>query len=219
MLKPLLIASLLLLASRAHAADEASAEVKRPAPDLLIEPSALLGVRAGVVVPQAFNNLTTNFLVEVECAYQLPFWHKRLGLFLDVGYSQPTASGSRTDPRVTTNGGAVSYDVTVRDFGFALGVQYRHAVGRWVVPYVGAAAKLHLTHTDVEQSAGTTSLGPNSEESTRFGFLGRLGLGVHLGPGDLVVEAHVEYTPVDHLITGDTNTSHLAFQLGYLVRL
>jgi hypothetical protein len=193
--------------------------VERPAGDRKLEPWLLAGARLGVVAPQAFNKLTTSFLVEAEAAYQLPFLHRRLGVFFDIGYTQPTASGSRTDPRVTANGGNVSYTTTVRDLGMALGVQYRHAIGQWLVPYAGAGAKLHLTSTLVGQAARAVDLGANSERSTRIGFLGRIGLGVHLGPGDLVGEVQVEYTPVDHLITGDTNTAHIAIQFGYLLRM
>ena len=192
----------------------------RPARDRRLEPAALLGARFGLVIPQALNKLETNFLVEIEGAYQLPFWHRRLGLFLDVGYTQPEEHGSHpADPRIQSNGGTVDYDMKVQELGFALGVQYRHAVGRWVVPFIGAAAKMNLTMTTVAQHAGSVDLGTNTEQSTRFGFLARGGVGFHLGPGDLVVEVHFEYTPVDHLITGDNNTGHLAFQLGYLIRI
>ncbi|HEY3354454.1 MAG TPA: hypothetical protein VGQ83_14480 [Polyangia bacterium] len=193
--------------------------VERAAGDRTMEPWLLAGARIGVVTPQAFNKLTTSFLVEAEAAYQLPFLHRRLGLFLDLGYTQPTARGSRTDPRVLTNGGTVGYTTTVRDFGIAFGAQYRHAFGEWLVPYGGLAIKMHLTDTLVEQTAGTTDLGSNTEQSTRFGVLGRIGLGVHLGPGDLVGELQLEYTPVDHLITGDSNTAHIAIQVGYVLRM
>ncbi|HEY3449385.1 MAG TPA: hypothetical protein VGK67_23730 [Myxococcales bacterium] len=188
-------------------------------PDSKTEPWLLLGARVGVVLPQVFNKLGTNFLVDVEAAYQLPFLHRHLGLFFDVGYSQPKTEGTRNDPRVLTNGGEVAYTMTVRDFGLSLGVQYRHPLGDLVVPFVGVGAKMHLTNTLLEQSAGSTNLGTNIERSTRVGFLGRLGLGLHLGPGDLVAEVHLEATAVDHLVTGDKNTSHLALQLGYLFRL
>lgn len=220
-----IVASLALAATAARgepaSGSAAPPTVRQPPPprDRLMEPAWLVGVRLGPVIPQAFNKLSTNFLVDVEGAYQLPFWHRRLGLFLDVGYSQPTASGSRADARIMANNGVVTWDLTVRDLGFALGAEYRHAVGRWVVPYVGAGAKLHLTRSVVNQRVGAIDLGSNTEDSTRVGFLGRVGLGLHLGPGDLVAELHVEYTTVDHLITGDNNTAHLAFQVGYLLRL
>ena len=186
--------------------------------DRLLEPRILLGVRAGAVTPQVFNKLGTNFLVELEGAYQLPFAHRRLGIFLDVGYSQPTESGSHQDPRVLSNSGKVNYTMTVRDLTYALGLQYRRA-GKRFVPYGGLGADLHLTKTLVNQHAGSVDLGQNTQQSTRVGVVLRLGLGMHAGPGDLVGELHVEYAGIDHLISGTDNTGHLAFQIGYLLRL
>ncbi len=63
------------------------------------------------------------------------------------------------------------------------------------------------------------------EQAARFAVAGRhgvvlrLGGGYRLGPGALIIELHYEYTPVDHLITGDDNTAHLALQLGYTLFL
>lgn len=221
MRRPMIFAfTLLVLApSAAVRADGAPPEGELTrAQERRMEPWLLVGARVGVVIPQAFNKLETNFVTDVEVAYQLPFWYRRLGLFFDIGYSQPTEQGTTTDPRVSTNGGTVGYDMTLQDLALAFGVQYRHALGRWIVPYVGAGAKVHLTRTIIDQNAGQTSLGENSEENTRVGFIARAGLGVHLGPGDLVAELDVEYTPVDHLITGDNNTGHLGFLAGYLLR-
>ena len=181
-------------------------------------PTVLVGARIGIVTPQVFNKLETNYLVDIEGAYQLPFANRALGVFLDLGFSQPHEHGTRTDPRVAANGGAEAYDMQVQDLGLALGLQYRLALGS-ITPYAGIAAKMHLTKTIVDQSAGTTDLGTNVEQSTRFGVLVRLGAALALGPGEAVFEAHVEYTGIDHTISGDANTGHLAFQLGYLLRL
>ena len=58
----------------------------------------------------------------------MPKVDRRLGLFFDVGYTQPQTSGTSTDPRVTANCNAgvcmESYTVTARDLGFTLGVHY-----------------------------------------------------------------------------------------------
>ena len=184
-------------------------------------PTALIGARIGATIPQAFNTLGTSFLIEVEGAYQLPFWRRRIGVFLGVSYTQPGRSGNRpVDARVLPNGGQVSYNLTLDELGFALGVQLRYPIGRWVVPYAGAGAQLLLTRATLAQTAGRVDLGTLHEQSTRYGFLGRLGVGVHLGPGDVVLELQIGYSPLsDFLTTGDNNTGHLAFQLGYLIRI
>jgi hypothetical protein len=183
-------------------------------------PAALVGARIGATIPQPFNQLSSSFLVEVEGAYQLPFWRRRLGLFADAAYTQPSLHGTRTaDPRVVPNGGVVTWDVSLEELSFALGAQLRWSFGRWLVPYAGAGARLTLTRTTLTQKAGTADFGTLHEESTRVGFLGRLGCGLHLGPGDVVLELQVEYTTIDHLLTGDGNTGQLAIQLGYLIRI
>jgi hypothetical protein len=199
----------------------APAPGERPGDRRLLRPQALVGVRVGVLVPQAFNSLGTTFLVEVEAAYQLPFWKRRLGLFLDVSYTEPQSSGTRNDARIITSGGSVDWNLKVQEVGFVLGLQLRFAVGRWVVPYLGAGARLDLTATTLSErsSGGGADAGSWHEQSSRFGAHGRLGVGIHAGPGDLLLEARVDWTPIDHTLTGNTNTGRVGFALGYLVRL
>lgn len=198
-------------------ATEAAPPQPPPRERRLLTPQALVGVRVGLLVPQAFNGFGTAWLVEVEAAYQLPFWKRRLGLFLDVSYTEPQASGTRSDARIA--GSAVDWSVKVQELGFVLGVQLRWAIGRWVVPYLGAGARLDLTATTLTERAGGADAGTWHEQSSRVGAHGRLGVGIHAGPGDLLVEARVDWTPIDHTLTGATNTGRIGFALGYLVRL
>jgi hypothetical protein len=191
----------------------------------LVQPQALVGARVGVLIPQAFNSFGTTYVVEVEGGYQLPFWKRRLGFYLDVSYTEPSASGTRNDPRVLVSGGSVDWNVKIQEVGFVLGLQLRFAPagkgGRWLVPYVGIGARMDLTATTLRERAagGGMDAGTWHEQSTRFGAQGRVGLGVHLGPGDLVVEGRVDWTPLDHALTGQTNTSRVGVLVGYLVRL
>lgn len=203
-----------------------------PAPERLAEdhgPSRLLvGARIGGLFPQALNKLDTNFLAEVEAAWQLPIpkIERRLGLFLDVGYTQPTTTGTRVDPRITANCGGGSctetYTVTVRDLGFTLGVHYFQPLPKRFLVYGGVGGRMHLVRTISEAMAGTTPLGVNTEDSTKFGVLVRLGGAYRIGPGAVVLEAHVEWTGIDHLVTGgerageSANIGNLALQAGYL---
>src|SRR5262249_51539938 len=119
----------------------------------LTQPRALVGARVGVLLPQAFNRLGTTYVVEVEAAYQLPVWKRRLGFYLDVSYTEPSASGTRNDPRVLVSGGSVDWNVKIQEVGFVLGLQLRFAVGRWLVPYVGAGARMDLTSTTLSERA------------------------------------------------------------------
>jgi hypothetical protein len=107
----------------------------------------------------------------------------------------------------------------MHDVGFTLGVQLLWPVSHGLVPYGGVGARMHLTHSVMEANAGSTDLLTNTEDSTRFGFLARVGLGWRLGPGMLVGELHGEWAPIDHRLTDDANTANLAIQLGYVFEL
>ena len=223
---PAALAALALFPAEAAFADEATPAPAAPAGTVTDQPkpdtplrSLMLGLRIGATVPQPFNKLDANFLGELELAYQLPFIGKRLGVFLDAGYSQPTLSATKSDARVP--GGMVTYDQTIRDLGFSLGVHFWQPIASKLLVYGGAGARLHLTHTLINATSGGQPYGENTEDSTRVGAMVRLGAGYVLGPGALVLEIHFEWTGIDHLITGgersgeSANTSNLAFQLGY----
>src|SRR5207244_7244473 len=111
----------------------------------------------------------------------------------------------RLDTRVTSCGGmacAEDWSEVIHDVGFTLGLHYWHPVtDRWLI-YGGAGARMHLTHTIINASAGGADFGENTEDSTRFGVLLRLGTGFRVGPGAYVFVVQLHYTPIDHLITG-----------------
>jgi hypothetical protein len=223
LLAPTLAIGLLAAASPAFADDSptpapSGGAVEKPAPAPFREPALLLAVRLGPSFPQAFNKLDTNFVLDVELALQLPFFHRRFGLFLDGSFSQPTASGTKQSAQIGASGGQgdmVGYTLTQRDFGVTLGVQYLHFVKQRVGLYLGVGAKVHFTRDIVDQHAGSVDLGTNTEDSSRIGVIARAGLGIKLGPGMLVIELHYEHAPVKQLVTGDDNTADLAAQLGY----
>lgn len=192
-----------------------AAPLARAAPPSDPESSRLmLGLRAGPTTPQPFNELSTNFLVNLEA-----MWASAASgpaLFLDFGHVQPVARGSRTDSRFAANGGKVSYLLTVQDVAFGLGALYRLRLDSGFMPYVGAGMRLHLTKTLLEQRAGDIDLGSHTEQSTRYSILGRLGIAKALGPGELGLEINIDYAPVDQRITGMNNTGFFGYQLSYL---
>lgn len=177
----------------------------------------LLGARIGAIFPEPFNKLDANFLLDVELAWQLPVLDRKLGLFFDASYSRPTESGTRPDARLA--GGTESYSLYIDDLGFTLGAQVVLPIKSKLLFIAGVGAKMHLTHSVINANAMGTDLGTNTEDNTRFGVVVRVAGGYRVGPGAIVVEAHFEYTPIDHLITGDNNTGHLSIQAGYLLML
>ncbi|MSP59515.1 MAG: hypothetical protein EXR72_04085 [Myxococcales bacterium] len=194
----------------------AEPEVVKPAPPKPLGP-LVVGARVGGSFPGAFNKLGSTFLVELELGWQLPFLGRRLGIFGEVSYTQPGASGTRSDPRLAS--GMASWQLTERDLGLTVGAKFQQPIGQWILLYGGVGAKVHLTRHIVTATSGGADLGENSEDSTRLGLLLRLGGGLRLGPGAVVIELQYEYTPVHHLITGDDNTASLAAALGYTLFL
>ena len=79
-------------------------EPAAPAEDLELQKGdhsvITLGLKGGVGLPQLSSALDTTFCVHLEAAYQFPFWGSRLGVITSLGYTQPTASGSGSDPRL-----------------------------------------------------------------------------------------------------------------------
>jgi hypothetical protein len=204
--------------SGASAPPGAVAEVAAIAPRVP-PPRWLVGVRVGVALPEGWSRLGPGVALEVEAAYQLPIWGRRLGVFADAGYTQLSASGRYGDPRVMAQMNAINYQLGIDDVGLALGLQLRLQLGDWGVFVLGGGAALHVLMAHVDQQAGGADVGSASERSLRAGVLGRVGLGVHVWRGDLLLDVRVDYATVGDLLTGDSNIGRLGFQLGYLIRI
>ena len=56
-----------------------------------------LGLKGGIGLPQISSSLDTTFFANLDLIYRLPFLSNRLGLITSLGFSQPTASGTKTD--------------------------------------------------------------------------------------------------------------------------
>jgi hypothetical protein len=225
-------APLLLAGSPALAQQDLQAPQAKAAPALELQaqpaqappsnqPTPLLfGPRFGVVIPTG-NKLDTNFQVELEAAYQLPFIGRRLGIFFDFSYSRPTESGTRTDARVLTNGGVEDWKLVQHDVGFALGLHFWQPLPKNFLIYGGIGGKLHLLRTIIDASAGGADFGTNREDSTRVGALLRVGGAYKIGPGAIQLELQFEWLTSNHLITGgeldgtSPNEAHIALQIGY----
>lgn len=217
---------LLVLACLGGAAPAAWAAERDPRPSSsavasAAEPAGLLrpaylGARVGGAIGQAFSEAGASPTGELLGGYQLPFFERRVGVFVGLGYAQPGAQGHTHDPRVGASGGQLDYTTTIRDFGISGGGQIWWPVEgtRWV-PYGALGLKLHLTKTVSDTHLGSTSLGENTESDSHLGFLLRFGAGVHVGPGLLAIDATVDSAPVDRLTTGVANAGAIVVAAGY----
>lgn len=209
-----LIATLSLLCSTVVFAQQVEDKVSSEPP----KGPLLIDVRAGAAIPSLFNKLKPTYVLSLEGAYQFAF-DQLLGAYVEGSYTAPTATGTRTDSRVTANGGEETWSLSVRDFGISVGPRVATQLSDSISLYGAIGPRLHLTRSIVTATAGDVNLGTNTEYSSRFGLALRAGLGISAGPGVLLVELAGEHLPVDHLITGDANTSQLSLQLGYGFRL
>lgn len=176
--------------------------------------AALLGVKVGAFLPQAFQDqLSTSYFLELEGGYLLPFVHRMFGIVGSFSVSMPTTHGSVTDARVP--GGSYTYDQTTQQFQLGLTFVAKVPIGRFV-PYVGVGPRLFIVRTP---SNGATTAGtaiPESvEQSQEVGVGVPVGLDFLLGPGRLFAELQLLYAASSQLSTGPGTFGSLTAAAGY----
>lgn len=208
--------AILVLVSAAAGAEEASVTQTAPRRDRGV---VLVAAKVGALLPYGFSNLGASYLVDVEVGYALPVWKHRLAITLDGAFTAPEASGTTTnDPRLDASGGSYDWHLSQRELILGLSVVYRHPIGR-LVPYVGIGPRLFLLDSRIDGTAGGARISQSSEVSTKAGVGVPVGVGFRLGPGDLFGELALDWAPIDHRITGDTNTGSISIAAGYRLNL
>ncbi len=183
----------------------------------------VVGLKFGGLFAQPFTEgrLGASFLASVEVGYVLPFVRRGFQLLLDVGYTQPTASGTMLDPRVRSNGGNYDWNMIQRELVTGFTVMYRLTLigqGR-VAPYIGVGPRLFFLQTVISGSAGASVISESREQSMRFGLSVPLGVDIGLGPGRVFIEALMLWAPVQHRITGDSSVGSINALAGYRLML
>jgi opacity protein-like surface antigen len=188
----------------------------------------VIGAKIGGLFAEPFTNcnagmggsctgLGASFLADVEVGYVLPYLNRSFGILLDVGYTQPTASGDQTDPRIDVAKNAYHWDLTQRELLLGLTVLYRMTFirdGR-IAPYIGIGPRLWLLQTSVNGTAGASTISESTEQSTKVGLSVPIGVDFALGPGRFFGEFQVLWAPIDHRTTGDASVGALTIEAGY----
>jgi hypothetical protein len=216
-----LVAIAMLYAGAASAQQPVAPPMPEPAPaPVVVEaepvpPAFAIGLKVGVFLPQISTQLTTNVAGGLEASWAFPGLKRRIGLYLEANYTQPTVSRSMVvDPRVP--GGVYQGDQTQRELTFGLGL-----IGRVAPPgsawngYLQAGVRAYLLQTITNGSAGGNAFGENQEQSTQVGGFAALGVERRLGPGALLLEVGFGGSSLPHTITGEVSTSAMVVQLGY----
>jgi opacity protein-like surface antigen len=169
------------------------------------------GAKVGVALP--FDGLGPMASGVVEVGYVFPWLKRSFGLLIDVAYTVPTKSGTQMgDPRVD---GPYGWKLTQKELTISPAVYYRLTMLGRVVPYLGVGPRIYLHQSVVEGNVGMSTILQTKEQSTKVGVGVPLGVGVHLGPGELTGEFLFEWGKLDHTATGDSNSMGGNIQLGY----
>lgn len=174
-----------------------------------------ISLKAGGHFPQIANRLGSTFDVIAKVGYGVAL-QRRLQLFADFAYSQPSHTSSDTDPRLVGAGGEYSSKLTVRDFTttFGAGYFFRLPYPR-MMSYAGAGLQLHFLWSGVSGSTPCAYFGDQTESSTRIGGVAMVGAGYQLGPGVILGELRFGFTPVSQKVTGSGNIAALSLLVGY----
>ena len=170
----------------------------------------LASLKVGGIVP--FDGLSPFVAFGVEVGYVTPVADRRLAIVLDVDYTQPTKTGSESDPRVM--GGTYTWRLTEQELAIMPAVVYRLTSMSPIVPYAGIGPRVLLTRSTVRDN-GAPAIMETHEQSTRVGVGIPLGAELRLGPGRAIGELLVQYGTLNHVATGDANTGAVSVSVGY----
>jgi hypothetical protein len=174
--------------------------------------SVVVGAKLGGIAP--FDGLSPFASAGVEVGYVLPVMEHQLAIVLDVDYTQPTKTGTESDPRVM--GGTYTWKLTQQELGVMPVLLYRITSIAGVTPFVGAGPRVLLLKSTVQDN-GAPSISMTTEQSTTIGGGLVGGAELPLGPGRLIGELLFQYGGLDHTATGDSHTAALSLSVGYRV--
>lgn len=165
----------------------------------------------------SFNGLDPFINGALEVGYILPALNRGIGIYADVAYTVPTTTGESNDPRVPT--GKYSWTLTQKQLTVTPMVVYRMTRFGKFVPYVGVGPRIYMFESITEGKAGSEVILETYERSTHVGAAVPIGVDYKIGPGALLAELLFEIGPLNHALTGDTNTAATSLSVGYRLML
>lgn len=202
-------ASILLASTMASTMASAQEQPAQPKSD---RGAVLLGGRVGGLV--TFGGMNPNVRGGIELGYVFPWMNRSFAAALDVDYAAPKQESTEPgDPRLP--GGSYDWHLTEQQLTIMPVFMYRFTKLGRLVPYGGIGPRIYLLRSNVKGSSGGQAIKETTEQSTKIGFGVPLGVEFALGPGALTGEVLLEYGPLDHTATGNSNVGAATLLLGY----
>lgn len=163
--------------------------------------------RVGVTIPTSKLGAMAVVGVHVGAAVAA---RGKLVVGFDASWSRPGRDGSVMDPRVPS---PATYSIDQSEILVGLSVGYRLAgAEKKLVPWIAGGPILHVLHT-----RETTSIAPgeNTARAVEAGLQVGGGVDFLVGPGFVVGDLRVIYSPLDNVLTGDSNAGNVVVAGGY----
>lgn len=172
----------------------------------------ILGAKFGGALP--FSDLGLGPIVAIEAGWVFGNTSGQLAALLDFSYMVSTAEGDAPDMRVPA--ATYHWKLTQKELVLQPTFLFRlTGVSETLVPYVGLGPRIYMLEGVTEGKAGTEQLGETFERSTTVGLGVPFGLEWTMGPGGLLLEILLQWGPLTHETTGDSNLGSAALWLGY----
>ncbi len=175
----------------------------------------LLAGKVGGIIP--FSKMKPFVSGGLELGWIFGGTHRSIGALLDVSYTVPRADGSETDPlgRLPPSN-KYNWHMTQKELVLQPTFLYRlTSLSKTIVPYAGIGPRIYFLQTVVKGSSNNQQILETKEQSTKFGVGLPLGAEYELGPGGVFLEALFQWGPLNHTITGSSNTGGATIWLGY----
>lgn len=187
----------------AAASADSSAEAKTPGKPWTIG----IAPRVGVTIPTSKLGAMAVAGLHVGAAVAA---QGKLVVGIDASWSRPGRDGSVMDPRVPS---PATYSIDQTEILVGLSVGYRlGGAERKLVPWIAGGPIVHILHT-----RETTSIAPgeNTAHAVEAGLQVGGGVDYLVGPGFVVGDLRIIYSPLDNVLTGDSNAGNVVVAAGY----
>jgi len=173
-----------------------------------------VGLKGGVAFPQINSSLETTFFYQLEASYMMPFWGSRFGVVTTLGYTEPTASGTATDPRLPDE--EYTWKAIQRQVVWDLGLilKLNPADSDWNIGGI-LGSRLIFLSTLTNGTADGQPFGEHDEQATVSGAYLAFQGEYSLGPGALVGELSYWASFQEMRTSGVFTVSEVILLLGY----